>query len=114
MILLVAPTAYVGTYVDVRRERKGMKRNSNSPRLALIRWVILATESEVMARAKIGSLGLQASCLLLSVVRDFFEETREPDTSQSGEHQGLVETKPGSPPFRTLHPRKALIIPIPA
>lgn len=48
-----------------------MKRNSNSPRLALIRWVILATESEVMARAKIGGLGLQASCLLLPVVRDF-------------------------------------------
>lgn len=71
MILLVAPAASVGTYVDVRRERRGTKRNSNSPRLALIRWVILATESEVMARAKIGALGLQASCLLLSVVRDF-------------------------------------------
>lgn len=48
-----------------------MKRNSNSAKLALIRWVILATESEVMARAKIGGLGLQASCLLLPVVRDF-------------------------------------------
>lgn len=71
MILLVAPTAPVGTYVDVRRERRGMKRNSNSPRLVLIRWVILVTESEVMARAKIGGLGLQASCLLLPVVRDF-------------------------------------------
>lgn len=48
-----------------------MKRNSNSPRLVLIRWVILVTESEVMALAKIGGLGLQASCLLLPVVRDF-------------------------------------------
>ena len=114
MILLVAPAASVGTYVDVRREGKGRKRSSNSPRLALIYRVILATESEGMAHAKIGGLGLQASCLLLSVVRDFFEEAREPDTSQSGEHQNLVETKPESPPFRTLHPRKALIIPLPA
>lgn len=78
MILLVAPAASVGTCVDVRRERKGMKRNSNSHRLALIRWVILATVSEVMARAKIGGLGLQASCLLLSVVRDILKKPVSP------------------------------------
>lgn len=41
-----------------------------------------------MVHAKIGTLVLQVSCLLLSVVRDS-EEASEPSTSQSGGAAGL-------------------------